>query len=155
MIAPELASLDPSLRNRLRIFTGSAKAPLPSILGEFVMPYDGRLNGIAGRAGTVSDFAQRALRHFAEVVLAGKGDASASDHRQAVLASLDGLEAPVQCRGRAATDSEITNLLRANWGQGGASSGHLLRHLRSSLGIACEQKRFARLLAAVRQEVAA
>lgn len=152
MVAPDLAGLDRNEREKLRIFTAAPLHSIPAFLHQFVMPYDRRLEALPGRSGTLSDFAQRALRHFAEIVLPAAPLASSSIHAAAVIATLEGLDAPTKRSGRSKTDDEIIALIRENWNHTAGKSTAMLRLLRDSFCVACEQKRFKKLFAVVRTE---
>jgi hypothetical protein len=155
MIAQDLGSLSPSTRQRLRIFTASPQHSVPSSLRDFVMPYDQRLEALPDRSGTMSDFAQRALRHFAEVILPMDPGGTHEVHAATVSAALEGKEAPVRKRGRTMSDEEIKGIIQANWARTGGKSAATLRLLRDSLGVGCEQCRFKRLFAEARADVTA
>jgi hypothetical protein len=154
MIADDLARLAPSDRDRLRIFSAAPRAALPGPIGGALMPYDRRLEALPGRSGTLADFAQRALRHFAETILPESRGGTSAEHAAAVQAALDGVEAPERRRGTSKSDHEIVAIIRANWAQAGGKSAAMLRLLRDSFRIACEQKRFKKLFAAAQAEFA-
>lgn len=153
MVAGDLAALDDHGRSRLRIFTAAAPSALPASLRVMVMPYDRRLEGIAGRAGTLSDFAQRALRHFAETVLPALPGGSPKEHAASVLSELKGVHAPIRRRGVSVSDAEIIALICDNWTRTSGKSAVTLRLLRDSFGVACEQSRFRKLFAVARSEL--
>lgn len=132
---------------RLRLFTKEEPQGVADDLRKAWMPYDDRLDTVGdGHAGTQSDFAQRALRHFAITI----GDKGRLDHdRAAVLDSLDGLDArqvPVRARH---SDDDLRALITNQWDVVRGRSGAMLRHLRDDLGVACEQSRFKRLFGLV------
>jgi hypothetical protein len=108
--------------------------------------YDARLDGNGSPfAGTLSDFASRALRHFAEHVYATAPDASITQHQAMVdslLAQYSVREIPERQK---LTDPEIQQLILQHWDTVDGRSGKMLRHLRRELGIACEQGRFKNL----------
>ncbi len=147
MVAPEWADWPRERLARLRLFTKALPASLPDALAEAWMPYDDRLEALGnGHAGTLGDFAPRAMRHFAENIF-GEGD-QASD-RAAVLESLEGLTPPnIPTRTRH-TDEEIKVMIGTHWDLLEGRSAAMLRHLRDTLGVACEQKRFQGLFAEV------
>jgi hypothetical protein len=112
------------------------------------MPYDARLDGLMSPLrGTVSDFAQRALRDFVCTVLPDQSNGTAEAHRRAVTIRLAGWPAPVRSRGLASTDAELLAAMRRHWTLAGGSSTRMLQLLRSRCGLACEQRRFRRLFA--------
>ncbi len=153
MIAHELTELRESSLERVRILSGSDNGVLPSRLSAQVIPYDGRLDGPQSPIrGTKSDFASRALRHFVEAILPEAPRAEAASHAkklESVMATWDRHEGRPGTR---MSDTEIKTIARDNWARVGGSSTKLLRLLRDELNIACEQKRFARLAAEVRDE---
>lgn len=144
MVQDDLAQVMPARARYLRIFTSEAGAQcVPDHLKSCVMPYDERLESVRGFAGTRSDFAQRALRHFVEVLQATSmplQEASA-----AVSASLVHCRRRTRFAGQRMTDDEIRQVLTAHWGRHSGRSTKLLRFLRDEARISCEQKRFSRL----------
>lgn len=144
LVHDDLAQVTPADAGSLRIFTSAAGVRcLPYHLRGCVMPYDDRLESVRGFAGTRSDFAQRALRHFVEVVQAT--DMPLKESHEAVTASLASLRLRQRLMGQRMTDDEILKVLEAQWTRYSGSSTRLLRHLRDEARISCEQKRFSRL----------
>ncbi|MNS64273.1 hypothetical protein D3C72_973940 [compost metagenome] len=140
MVADEWNRWSAERLSRLRVFSKECPSGAAEALSPSWMPYDDRLDA-AGTdlAGTQGDFAQRALRHFATTL---SGSSNAADDRDKVLGSLDGLEArntPVRNR---LTDEAVLQLIDAHWETVSGRSGAMLRHLRDTLGFACEQGRF-------------
>jgi len=153
MLTPWLEAIEEEAPGRLRIFTWAKASPCSNALSHVVMPYDRRLDDAAlARAGTIGDFAQRALRDFVETVLPADPKGSAQSHAAAVLRRLDGYTAPVRRLGRGVTDDEVQALIREHWHAAGGRSGRMLRVLRDELGIACEQSRFKNLFIEVATE---
>jgi hypothetical protein len=153
MLAPALDQLPPAVRGRFRIITGSSDQTTPPSLRAYRLPYDDRLDSAeSGRAGTRSDFAPRAARHFIERVLAAEPDASAERHADLVRDALAAWTAPVTPQRLRQTDEELLAHIRTQWDGAGGRSGRLLRVLRDDLGLACEQGRAARLVEQVRRE---
>jgi hypothetical protein len=147
MVAEELVSWSPRLRSRLRIVGPIRQDGLPVALREYLMPFDTRLDDPdGGRSGTASDFPHRALRHFVLDVLPGRLDKGASVHARRVEASLAKLTAPVRVRGRSTSDDEVMAVVRAMWKEHGGRRYSMLRELRSTQLIACEQSRFKGLV---------
>lgn len=152
LVADEWSRWPAERLSRLRVFckerpSGPAEALAPSW-----MPYDDRLDAAGDDlAGTQGDFAQRALRHFATTI---QGSSNAAADSDKVLQSLDGFQArrtPVRHR---LSDDAVLQLIDAHWATVGGRSGAMLRHLRDTLGFACEQRRFQDLFkraAAIRQ----
>jgi hypothetical protein len=117
------------------------------------MPYDDRLDGPdSTNRGTRSDFAGRALRHFAELTRGEPQGHSAAEHAAKVSATLDGWRMPAKVARIRHDDAALLDLIRAHWDAERGSSSRLLRRFRDDLGIACEQGRFAKLAREVRSE---
>lgn len=145
MIHDDLEKVPASEEERLRIFTSRAGTPfVPKHLVNCVMPYDERLESVSGYAGTQSDFAQRALRHFVEALEATTLPLERA--RTAVSTELERhLQRPPRPPGMRMSDNEIQRVLATQWVQHAGSSTRLLRYLRDEAHISCEQKRFRRL----------
>lgn len=140
MIQSELAALSHAQQQRLRIFSSPAGlVDLPDCLQSQAMPYDERLEGTA-LPGTRSDFPQRALRHFVEVL--GAVNLETEDARIAVIDAMSRSKRPeIPVRDRR-TDQQIIESLHANWHVYNGESSKLLRYLRDDALVACEQSRF-------------
>ncbi|MDP1692161.1 MAG: hypothetical protein Q8L49_09480 [Burkholderiaceae bacterium] len=151
MVGDDLASVDDKAKQRLRIFTSEAgMAVAPANLRQCVLPYDDRLEAIAGYDGTRAEFPQRALRHF---VSALDGDKLARrDAHAAVTTALSGLERRTIPLRQRVTDERITAMLRQNWASYAGSSTRLHRYLRDDALVACEQSRFRTLWRHVQAE---
>lgn len=135
----------------VRIFTSTAgEAEVPARLKPCVLPYDERLESVPGYAGTRSDFPQRALRHFVEV-LGGHGLSLRRAH-SAVVAALDGLQFRAIPIRQKRTDAQIATLIRQRWNACSGSSTRLHRYLRDEAFVACEQSRFRSLWHQVKAE---
>lgn len=144
LLAHDLANLSNDDVRRLRILTSSHGASkLPTRLQAAVMPYDERLEGLAGHAGTRSDFPQRALRHFVAVL--GGQALPLEFARQQVREAMDALRKPTLPERLRKTDEEIIALLQQNWDRFNGSATALLRYLRDDALVACEQSRFRSL----------
>jgi hypothetical protein len=144
LVQDDLAQVTPSKARSLRIFTSTAGAQyVPDHLKGCVMPYDDRLESVRGYAGTQADFAQRALRHFVEVLQATA--MPLEEARETVTASLASRRRRKRSIGQRMTDDEILKVLLAQWTRHSGSSTKLLRYLRDEARISCEQKRFSRL----------
>lgn len=141
LVASTWSSWPRESRGRLRLFSWERPTGAAEVLAANWMPYDGRLDDVrTGRAGTKSDFAQRALRHFSETFGSGSGDLSVDAAR--VQEALAPYTAPITpMRGRL-SDNELVKVILEEWDVVGGRSGEMLRHLRKGLGIACEQGRF-------------
>jgi hypothetical protein len=150
MVASDLARISDKNLNRLRIFCGSSTFGFPTRLQPFVMPYDNRLDGPDSLiSGTKSDFAARAMWHFATTILKKSPDVPANKHAKAVEKVLADWRKPKIPKRARHTDGELLKLIRKHLKSAGGSS-HLLHILRHDLGIACEQGRFSRLVAATK-----
>ena len=153
MVEEELLELPQDALERLRFFGLGIRARIDARLEFLVMPYDGRLEDSASRfRGTRSDFAPRALRHFAEVVLAELPNESADQHRAAVMKCLATWSAPRTPKRPRISDEQVQELIRKHWSDVAGQSSRMLRLLRDDLSVACEQGRFRALFQAVRQE---
>ena len=124
----------------LRIFGSGLEKKLSANLGKAVMPYDERLSRLS--SGTRADFAQRALAHYLFALSpTGVLDEDAASVR-AAMAGLPPINAsPVR---RQLSDAELRAIIRTLVPQIGSRS-RMLRHIRDTYGVACEQSRFARL----------
>ncbi|WP_119461070.1 hypothetical protein [Rhodospirillaceae bacterium SYSU D60014] len=151
MLAADLIDLPATNLERLRIFTRAPASRIEPALRRFVMPYDDRLDGPDSTiAGTRSDFAGRAVRHFAEHLMNIGQDRTAEADATAVAAALDGWRMPARFERVRHDDETMRDLIAANWQAANGSSARLLRLFRDELNIACEQGRFAELVREVR-----
>jgi hypothetical protein len=155
MVVPELEQLPLAERRKIRFFSGTPSDQLPVALRELHMPYDARFDHDNGPLpGTKSDFAQRALRHFATSVLCRTGGVLDIDtHRESVERELRLLSAPVRPSREKLGDQAVSELIRQNWLVAEGKSTKMLRHLRDTLGVACEQKRFQNLFSQVKAAI--
>ena len=154
MVHDDLAHVSAVTAKQLRIFTSTAGAQfVPRNLANCVMPYDDRLESVPRYAGTRSDFAQRALRHFVEALEAGS--LPLEEARASVTAALHMRQRPVRSSGRRTSDDEIRMALTVHWTRHAGSSTRLLRYLRDEARISCEQKRFSRIWQALAVEMRA
>jgi hypothetical protein len=152
MIHDDLARVSVAKAGQLRIFTSTAGAQfVPQHLAGCVMPYDDRLEAVRDYAGTRSDFAQRALRHFVEAL--GATSLPLEEARAAVSDALAHRSRRQRTIGTRMSDGEIQRVLRAQWARHTGSSTRLLRYLRDEARISCEQKRFSRLWQALAAEL--
>ncbi|WP_440233123.1 hypothetical protein [Brevundimonas diminuta] len=140
LVADEWSRWPAERLTRLRIFSKERPTGAAEALAPCWMPYDDRLDAAGDDlAGTQGDFAQRALRHFATTI---QGSSNAAADSDKVLQALDGFQArrtPVRHR---LSDDAVLQLIDAHWATVGGRSGAMLRHLRDTLGFACEQRRF-------------
>lgn len=152
MLEHDLEGLDASALERVCIFTSrSGAGMLTSRLQRCVMRYDERLEGCSGYAGTRSDFPQRAMRHFVEEL---DGQLlSVENANTAVERAMAQLKQPVIPQRMRKTDEEIIELIRSAWAAYKGSSTLLLRYLRDTALVACEQSRFRDLWRQVKAEI--
>lgn len=152
MVLGELEAVPSGDLARIRVFTSPAgRKKIGRVPGLPSLPYDERLESIAGYAGTRSDFPQRALKHF---VAGLNGHLLPFDEAsRAVAISLGGFECKAVPLRRRLEDGEICGIIRQAWGSVGGNSAKLLRHLRDTELVACEQGRFSRLRRQVEAEI--
>ncbi len=156
MVAADWSRWPLERQRRLRIFCMDPPTELPAVLREQLMPYDyDRFQAVSGFAGTRGDFAQRALRHFAERIAIQCG--STRDHAQAVTELLAPLAPVTWPSNQRRSDEELLALISLEWDAAGGKSAAMLRRLRGELGVACEQGRFKKLfhIAAAQRALAA
>jgi hypothetical protein len=141
MIGGELGALPEEALARMRLFGHNIGAALPEHLARSVMPYDARLD--AAVPGTRTDFAQRALRHFCQHV-AVDGSLGTDESAQAVRKLMAGHVAPKTRVRPRRSDEEMVAVISGHLGRT-TGIGRILRLVRDSDGLACEQARFSRL----------
>lgn len=151
MVRGDLEALPSRDLARIRVFTSPAgQKKIGKIPGVPSLPYDERLESIVGYAGTRSDFPQRALKHFVSEL---KGHfLSIGEASRAVVASLSGVECKSAPQRKRLDDVEICRLIRQAWASVDGNSAKLLRHLRDTELVSCEQGRFSRLRRQVETE---
>jgi hypothetical protein len=153
MVEEEFVELPEDVLARCRFFGLGVGTRIDRRLKRLVMPYDGRLEDSVSRfRGTRSDFAPRALRHFAEAVLPEHPRGSADQHRGAVTKALVTWNKPRAPNRSRISDEQVKALIRKHWSDVGGRSSRMLRLLRDDLSVACEQGRFRELFQVVRQE---
>jgi len=153
MVSGDLAGLAEGHAARLRIFTRAPVKRINEALRGRVMPYDDRLDGPDSSVrGTRGDFAARAARHFAQVVLAELPHGSAEVHSRAVARALAPWRAAPSFERVRHDDDTLLQIINAHWSSVGGQSSKLLRVLRDDLNIACEQGRFVGLMKRLRAE---
>jgi hypothetical protein len=131
---------------RVRLFTRASPTDVSPQLRSAIMPYDDRLNDPRlNCAGTFSDFAQRAMAHFANTILIESPSGTTDDHRRIVAEALSQCVAPIRTLGRSAEDREVMELIACHFESVGGRAGPMLRLFRDELRVACEQSRFSRL----------
>lgn len=152
MVREDLDSVSSCDRSRVWVFTSPAgRKKIGNVRGLPVLPYDERLESIAGHAGTRSDFPQRALKHFVSEL---NGHLLPIDEAsRAVSEALSALEYKVTPNRRRLNDGEIREMIRQAWHTFGGNSTKILRQLRDKELVACEQGRFSRLRRQVEAEI--
>jgi hypothetical protein len=147
-----LENLSAIERKKVRLFLSMSDTELPTSLCEFLMPYGNRFDhSHSPIPGTKSDFTQRAMRHFATLIVASNAkDESAFQHAQRVESELKTLSTPIRPVRKKLPNSEIGVLIERHWDDCDGGSTRMLRYLRDVLGVACEQKRFQHLFNKIR-----
>ena len=143
LVGGSLAACPPRLRRRLRIFGTGILPSLAVALRQQVLPYDARLNSIVPGIG--SDFASRALLHFANALTTRACPAMDLEGQRAwvstVLAPVPLSKSP---RRERLSDRALTRIISAQaLHREAAADG--LRALRRTHNIACEAGSFRRL----------
>jgi hypothetical protein len=151
MVGDDLDTINSTAAPMIRIFTSEAgRAKIPGHLLQCALPYDERLESIVGYQGTRAEFPQRALRHFVEVL---NGQHLSLPHAYAATNSaLYGLKMRKVPPRQRMTDAQIASLLREQWTSYSGNSARLLRYLRDTALVACEQSRFQVLWKKVQAE---
>lgn len=130
----------------LRIFGAGIERKMPPRLRPAILPYDERLEG--RMPGTRSDFAQRAMLHYASTI--GIASRGLEDDRAFVERTMSDLPPPRELGpGRRLDDDAIRALIVDLLPTIGRRRTAMLQYLRKERGIACEQARFATLFASV------
>lgn len=154
MVSEELLTLPQQELERVRIFTMPSSKASRGRLGEFIMPYDRRLDGPDSPIpGTIVDFAGRALRHFAGTVFPVTPEATAAEHAAEVSRRLNGWRVASSVDRVKMADDELVATLKYHWAESGASASQMLKAVRYDLGIACSQERMQKLHGFVRAEI--
>ena len=146
LIRGELLALPQSKRRLLRIIGPRRSDDLDEELRAQWLPYDDRLDSPgSGFNGTASDFPQRALRHFVVHILPKAPRVDAARHAAMVGAAFHDASPYVRPRGRSVADEEVLAHVARLWRRLGGRRSLILRELRGTLKVACEQSRFKRL----------
>lgn len=154
MVEADLQEFSEEQLCRTRIFTGPSFRFRESALNRLLMPYDARLDGPDSPCpGTATDFPARALRHFATTLLPESPQGNYDEHADLVTRCLSGWAPPLRPERTRQSDSELQEIIRANWSHAGGSASQMLRWVRRRLGLACEQGRMRELYAVVRREM--
>lgn len=151
MVGDDLLSLPAMAKARLRLFTSTVgRQAVRNGDGLHFMPYDERLESLAGYAGTRSDFPQRALSHFVRELRGHTMNPVSA--AKAVETELSRYQAPKRHARQRLSDDEICQLIRKGWRFCGGNSARLLRFIRDDKQVACEQSRFSSLRRRVAEE---
>jgi hypothetical protein len=152
LVAADLSLLPADSIDRIRIFTSVAGRTLvPPPLRPSVMPYDDRLEALPGYRGTRSDFPQRAMRHFVEILQGHQ--LPLSQAARTISNGMAQLTKPVVPARSRFSDTQIAGMLKANWSRHQGSSTRLLRYLRDEALVACEQSRFRSIWLALKADL--
>ena len=155
LVQADLLSLSDQHLRRVRLIGLALKPLLDPRLQDLVMPYDERFDGPDGsNIGTRSDFAQRAMRHFATELLPDSGRNEPQLHARLVMEFLSARTyraIPVRKR---LSDQEIIDLIIHDWPICGGNCSNMLRAIRQH-GVACEQSRFQKLYKSAKSEIQA
>ena len=154
LVSEDLMSLSDSELKRVRLFGRKLTDVLSRPFHSCVMPYDERFDGPESPIpGTLSDSAQRAMRHFVQEILPKADGADVSHHRDLVTKAFDGIEFPTRPQRAAKSDNEIIGLIQDNWDRARGRSSLMLRYLRDVEQVACEQSRFRKLFEIAKSEM--
>ena len=156
MIARDIEMLPESDQRRIRIFGPRDPSRLPSVLHPFIMPYDERFDGANGPLrGTRSDFPQRTLRHFVELLMPRSLIADDPESDAALIRESHKKWAwpdiPIR---RKMSDEQIMEMVPKFWEQARGGSARMLRILRDQELVACEQRRFGMLFKLAKERYA-
>jgi hypothetical protein len=153
MLRDDFARLNCHQASQLRIITSEFGASkLPDQIRKMALPYDERLDGCQTYAGTRTDFAQRALRHFV-VELRGH-ELPLNVAREKVISAMQALAKPHPPQRERKSDDAIEDLIFQNWNHHRGSQSALLRWLRDQQLVSCEQGRFRVLWQRVKSKIA-
>ena len=143
LVKNELEELRWNDLQRIRLVGPRTSADLSEDLKQFLMPYDGRLNGEDSPIrGTESDFPQRAVRHFISLVANGRSLGSPLKDSRLVRDALSGWRFDRGMVRTRLSDSELRKVISRVLRSCGGHWTVALRVLRDELHIACEQARF-------------
>ncbi|MGD0959903.1 MAG: hypothetical protein ABSB19_08855 [Methylomonas sp.] len=114
----QLIDLATTEKSKLRLFLRAKEHDVSNCLATYLMPYDDRFDGLQGpNRGTMNDFPQRALRHFAESILPISSCNSYKDHSTLVEDVLGQLQPYKTLTGIKYADEEIINLIKEKWSE--------------------------------------
>jgi hypothetical protein len=136
----DVAAAADQLRHPDQLSVISTGSTVPSDLREFVLPADGRLQGVLG--GSMQALNVRIAAHLLETHQAPLQRPALAD---TVTALGHGRQRPAPLQRTPLSDDQVRTFITTHWTER-ATHTRLLRQLRDS-GLACEQQRFARLFA--------
>lgn len=146
MVEPDLIALKAAYRKRLRLIT-MGRSGVAAELAPQVIAYDDRLDNLeTAPKGTQSSGVQRALLHFASMLMNQPNTLDIDAHRRWVADALVRATPRARPSGLRQTDAEVAKWIRQRDPLGENAPSVLLRWLRAD-GRACEQKRFRRIAA--------
>lgn len=151
MIIPYLTKLDHETLKKVRLFLHpNSVKQLPEHLKDLYMPYDYRMENSHFK-GTMVDFCQRCLHHFIKYIFTpnqelNSAKASVSEYLESLPPFLP------KVKRLKVDDDEIRTLILEGWNSCNGQSSKLLRFLRDTKMIACEQSRFQRLWHQIKNE---
>lgn len=146
LILEDISSLPESDLDRVRLIGLALHPILDRRLRRILMPYDERLDGPGStNAGTRSDFAQRAMRHFVKEILNLSHSSDPKFHAHLVNESLSGRAYRQIPKRKRLSDQQIIDTILSNWHLSPANFSKMLRIVRDDEQIACEQTRFRNL----------
>lgn len=141
LVRQDLEMMSPEVLRRVRIV--GIKPQPNAVLTPAILPYDDRLNGPDSPIpGTLSDFPQRCAAHFMQNIYNG---GTQSEDSERVARSMEPLAWPVRTTGKKMGDEQLMGIIADAIKETGFPKTKLLPHLRHTLKVACEQKRFATL----------
>ena len=153
MIYKDLANLPVEIIQKSRVFGIGIKSELPEPIASNLLDYDQRMNGPdSNLVGTMTDLVARCIHDFCQVLKENSNLGVDVEMDQAFVNNrLQGWRYPIIPKRKNLTDPEIIKFILANWENTQGVTNKSLRLLRSQ-GYACEQGRFGKIIASVRNE---
>ncbi len=153
LVSTELTMMSEEMLAKIFIITSHAgQRKIASKLRSRCLPYDERLDGALQYQGTRNDFPQRALKHLVSEIDFQNVPISVTQRK--VLDYLKAYTKPTLPTRVKLDDQQIKQLIRKNWKKCEGKREGLLRFLRDTALVACEQKRFGTLWNEVKQDIA-
>ena len=153
MIYNDLASLPDQIIRKLRVFGVGLESDLPEPLVRNLLEYDQRMNGSDSYlVGTMTDLVARCIYDFCQSLKENSNlGIDVEVDKAFVKKRLDGWRYPSIPKRKNLTDPEIVKFILDNWEVTQGLTHKSLKLLRSE-GYACEQGRFGKIIASVRNE---